>query len=353
MTTQTSTSSSARAKKSRSRSTNGASFSAQVETIGPVKAQQYLDLMGRNRKKRGRLKQRFTDAMKAGHWKLTGEAIKFNTRGELIDGQHRLEAIIESGKAIQILVCRNVPDEAFMELDTGGTRTPGDLLTVAGYDYTNGVASAIRNITSIYEIEAGQIGSSSIARKRVEPEVLLEYAEQHSDALVTAVKKTMTKQARTVCSPPALFAALYYIFAEHNKKAADQFFDTLIDGIGPDGQGFEMGRQDPIYQLNRLLLQFKTEKHKRRPTFYKAAITIKAWNAFQNRDIISALRFSENEAWPEINRRKTRLQEGTADKRNKKRARETMKRERAKEAARKKASKKSAKKSTTKKSRAK
>lgn len=251
MTTRTSTSSSTRKKtRSRSQNTNGASFSAQVETIGPVKAQQYLDLMGRNRKKRGRLKQRFTDAMAAGHWKLTGEAIKFNTRGELIDGQHRLEAIIESGKSVQILVCRNVPDEAFMELDTGGTRTPGDLLTVAGYDYTNGVASAIRNITSIYEIEAQQIRPSSIARKRVEPEVLLEYAEEHSEGLVTAVKKTMTKQARTVCGPPALFAALYYIFAEHNKKAADQFFDTLIDGIGPEGQGFELGRQDPIYQLN-------------------------------------------------------------------------------------------------------
>jgi len=309
------------------RSDGATTFSSRVETIDPEKARRYLDMMGPNRKKRVRLRDRFTESMKAGHWKLTGESIKFNTKGELIDGQHRLEAVIESGKTIEILVCRNVPDEAFMELDTGGNRTPGDLLTVAGYDYTTNVASVIRYLTSIYEIEAGQIAPASLARKRVEPETLLEYAEEYSETLVEAVKKTMTRQARTVCSPPALFAALYYIFAEHNKKAADEFFDSLIDGIG-----FEKGRQDPIYQLHRLLLQFKQEKHRRRPNFYKAAIVIKAWNAYQDRDVVGSLRFSENESWPQINRRRSRLSEPQAEKRDEKRARAAGKKKKKKDA---------------------
>lgn len=350
MTSPTVTSTRATKKRSRRSSSNGSSFSARVETIGPVKAKKYLATMGRNRRQRGRLKARFMEAMKAGHWKLTGESIKFNTKGELIDGQHRLEAVIETGKTIEILVCRNVPDEAFMELDTGGTRTPGDLLTVAGYDYTNGVASAIRYLTSIYEIEGGQMAASSMGRKRVEPETLLEYAETHSDALVESVKKTMSKQARTVCSPPALFAALYFIFAEHNKKGADKFFQLLIHGMDDDGNGFEHGRQDPVYQLHRLLLQFRQEKHRRRPNFYKAAICIKAWNAFQNNDTISSLRFSENESWPEINRRKTRVPENVAKKRRDKRAKEKARKEKATAAARKKAGKRSAR-STKKKGR--
>lgn len=348
--TATTTTSTRAPKRSRASSSNGSSFSARVETIGPKKARKYLDTMGRNRRQRGRLKARFIDAMKAGHWKLTGESIKFNTKGELIDGQHRLEAVIESGKSIEILVCRNVPDEAFMELDTGGTRTPGDLLTVAGYDYTNGVASAIRHLTSIYEIEGGQMAPSSMARKRVEPETLLEYAETHSDALVDAVRKTMSKQARTVCSPPALFAALYFIFAEHNKRGAERFFQLLIHGMDDEGKGFEHGRQDPVYQLHRLLLQFRQEKHRRRPNFYKAAITIKAWNAFQNNDTISSLRFSENESWPEINRRKARVPDGVAEKRRNKRAKEKARKEKQTASARRKAGKRAAT-STKKKSR--
>lgn len=345
MTTSTSVETETQSRRTSSKNTNGVSkkFTAKVERIGPKKAREYLDLMPRNRRQRGRVKDRYIKAMTKGQWKLTGEAIKFNTRGELIDGQHRLEAIIAANKEVEILVCRNIPPEAFMELDTGAARSPGDLLTVAGYDYTNGVASAIRFITSIYKVEAGTVSPSSLARDRVDPETLLEYAEAYSESLVDAVRKTMTKQARTVCSPPAMFAALYYIFAEHNKKGADQFFDTLIDGLG-----YEQGRHDPIYQLRRMLEQFKASKHQRRPNFYKAAITIKAWNAFQNRSTISSLRFSENEGWPEINRRKTRVTESVAAKRRQKRERAAKK----KTAAKKKASKKTTKKTTKKSSRA-
>lgn len=334
MTTSTSTSN---RRASSKRSVAAKKFTARVERIGPKKAREYLDMMPRNRRQRGRVKDRYIKAMTKGQWKLTGEAIKFNTRGELIDGQHRLEAIIATGKTVEILVCRNVPPEAFMELDTGATRSPGDLLTVAGYDYSNGVASAIRFITSIYKVEAGTVSPSSLARERAAPETLLEYAEAYSDSLVDAVRKTMTKQARTVCSPPAMFAALYYIFAEHNKKGADQFFDTLIDGLG-----YEQGRQDPIYQLRRLLEQFKANKHQKRPNFYKAAITIKAWNAFQNRDTISSLRFSENEGWPEINRRKTRVTEAVAEKRAAKRKKDQARRDKKKAATVKKATRRAA-----------
>jgi hypothetical protein len=313
---------------------------AQMELIGPELAREYLDLQPRNRRQRRRHKDRLGTAMKKNQWKITGEAVKFNTRGELIDGQHRLEAIIETGKAVEILVVRNVPPEAFMELDTGANRTPADLLTVAGYDYTSGVASAIRHITSIYKVEAGTIAPGSLARERVDPETLLEYAESYSDALVEAVRKTMTRRAKTVLSPPSMFAALYYIFAEHNKKGADQFFETLIDGIG-----YEQGKKDPIYQLRTMLEKFKDEKHIRRTNFYKCALVIKAWNAFQNRDIISQLKYSEKESWPEINRRKTRVNEAAAAKRTQKR--EAAAKKKAKAAAT--AKKKAAKKKTTKK----
>jgi len=339
--TATRKSTSRRGAKKGSRKKAGA-FSARVEKIGTAKAKKYLATMGRNRKKKGRLRQRYIEAMEKGQWKLTGESIKFNTKGELIDGQHRLEAVIETGKEIEILVCRNVPDEAFMELDTGGTRTPSDLLTVAGYDYTSGVASAIRNLTSIYEIEAGGLAGSSLGRRRVDPESLLEYAEQHGDELVAAVKKTMSREAKVVCGPPSLFAALYFIFAEHNKKGADEFFDSLIDGTN-------LQRGGPVYELRRLLLQFAADKHNKRPNFYKAAITIKAWNAFQNRREVRALRYTENEEWPEIDRRKSRVNPEIAAKRAKKEAREEAQRQRDKSKRKRKKAKKSARSAAAKK----
>jgi len=300
-------------------------LSEQVELIGPELAQKYLDKCVRNRRVRKKLVERFAAAMKANHWKLTGESIKFNTKGELIDGQHRLRAIVESGKSIEIVVHRNVPDEAFMELDTGGMRSPGDLLKVAGYDYTHGVASAIRNVLSIYEIEAETVTPSSLAKKRVEPETLLEWAQTHGEALTDAVRLTMTREMKAICGPPALFAALYFIFSQANHKAAEEFFTILVEGLG-----FEHGRQDPVYQLRKNLLLIKDQKHKRRPNFYKAAITIKAWNAYQDRETIATLRYAESEGWPEINRRRSRLAERQAKKRRRRRSREAGRQQAAK-----------------------
>ena len=307
-------------------------FSERIEFIGPKLAEQYMAKCVKNRRIRKKLVDRFVLAMKSGHWKLTGESIKFNTKGELIDGQHRLKAVMESGETIEVVVHRNVPDEAFMELDTGGTRSPGDLLKVAGYDYTNGVASAIRNVLSIYEIEAGTTKPSSLAKKRVEPETLLEWAEGYGDTLTEAVRYTMSREMRAICGPPALFAALYFIFSQANRKGAEEFFEMLVEGLG-----FEHARQDPVYQLRKNLLLIKDQKHRRRPNFYKAALTIKAWNAFQDRDTITTLRYAESEAWPQINRRRSRLPEGQAKKRRRRRAREAARDEKAKKVKKKKA----------------
>jgi len=71
-----------------------------MELIGPDLAREYLDLMPRNRRQRPRIKERYGSAMTKRQWKITGEAVKFNTRGELIDGQHRLKGAIQAGMCI-------------------------------------------------------------------------------------------------------------------------------------------------------------------------------------------------------------------------------------------------------------
>lgn len=321
--------------KSHKKPKKGAKFSERRELITPKIAEKYLALLPPNQRHlRKKDVERYAAAMKAGNWKFAGDPIRFNTHDELMDGQHRLRAVVLSGCTIEFVVLRNVPDDAFMVLDTGVARTPGDLLKIAGYQYTSNVAAIIRHLTSLYEVESGKYQPSSFGKRKSTPEILLEYAERHGDALVEAAKTTMSKDAKQVCSPPALFGALYFAFAEYNKKGADQFFQLLVHGMAEDGTGFEHGRQDPVYQLRRFMLDLKTSKHKRRPPFYKAAVAIKAWNAFQERDKIGTLRFSENEGWPEINRRRTRLREDAAEKRDKKRSAEERQREKQAASAR-------------------
>jgi hypothetical protein len=87
--------------------------------------------------------------MRRGHWhgELTAEAIKIGSvggRAVVIDGQHRLAAIVESGAPIRAWVAENVPVEAFRYLDQGKPRDLADILTVKGYADAKSLASAMR-----------------------------------------------------------------------------------------------------------------------------------------------------------------------------------------------------------------
>ena len=46
--------------------------------------------------------------MRAGKWRVNGESIKFSKSGALMDGQHRLHAIIKVNQSIPMVVVREL-----------------------------------------------------------------------------------------------------------------------------------------------------------------------------------------------------------------------------------------------------
>lgn len=61
----------------------------------------------RNRKISSKLVDTFAEDMSAGNWRLTHQGICFDGDGQLIDGQHRLSAVVKSGKTIALVVAVN------------------------------------------------------------------------------------------------------------------------------------------------------------------------------------------------------------------------------------------------------
>lgn len=81
------------------------------EVIGPKQAQHYLDTCWVKEKQRTpslRVVEDYARTMRAGQWMLTHQGIAIDTNGELIDGVHRLLAIVQSGVPVQMLVTRGV-----------------------------------------------------------------------------------------------------------------------------------------------------------------------------------------------------------------------------------------------------
>lgn len=119
----------------------------QVEavTITPSMALDWLKTNTHNRKARKAHVARLANEMVKGNWQLNGETIKFDTWGRLIDGQHRLMAIIEASQPITMHVCTGLAadSDVFATIDVGLNRSAGSVLAMNGIKYANEIAAGI------------------------------------------------------------------------------------------------------------------------------------------------------------------------------------------------------------------
>ena len=99
-----------------------------IETITPSLASSYLEFNSNNRPLRYSHIRSMAYDMKNGDWQVTHQGIAFDSTGRLIDGQHRLHAIIEAGVAIQMPVTRGCSAASFSIIDRGANRSTADVL---------------------------------------------------------------------------------------------------------------------------------------------------------------------------------------------------------------------------------
>ena len=113
-----------------------------TETITPTTAAAYLERNTGNRTIKPKHVESLADSMTAGHWQCTHEGIAFDTAGSLIDGQHRLSAVVKSGCTITSLVFRDCEPGTFHVIGDASRRTAADVLHLAGELNTNKLAAA-------------------------------------------------------------------------------------------------------------------------------------------------------------------------------------------------------------------
>jgi len=99
----------------------------QVMVITPEVAEQMLTGNKDNRNIRKMWVKQLSGMMTRGEFILTHQGIAFSASGRLLDGQHRLLAIIDSGETIQMMVTRDADESSFVALDIGAKRSFSDL----------------------------------------------------------------------------------------------------------------------------------------------------------------------------------------------------------------------------------
>jgi hypothetical protein len=91
------------------------------------------DMLSRNignRLLRPRVVKAYATDMTAGQWRLTHEAIAVTAAGQLLNGQHRLHAVVQSGRTQTFWVAVYETSETAMDLpiDCGARRNTSDIL---------------------------------------------------------------------------------------------------------------------------------------------------------------------------------------------------------------------------------
>lgn len=241
-----------------------------VTTVTPAMAEEWLGKNGGNRNVRDAKVKMLAADMRDGNWLLTGEAIKFDWTGRLIDGQHRLLAIISANASIRILVARGLVPEAQHVLDTGAKRSAADALRMAGEHSNQGVVAAAIRLLAAHQ--SGILRTTASRPPEMSNAQILDWYAGREEALAAA-SLTSRRVAKVTGAMTSVVAAFAYLASEVDAEAAYRFLDD-IQNMRTTGKG------DPRYTLI-LRLQRIRDYGERSSQAQQLYYFTRAWNAWR------------------------------------------------------------------------
>ncbi|WP_432048178.1 hypothetical protein [Streptomyces asiaticus] len=265
----------------------------QVEEITPAKAREWLELNTRNRPLSQAFVNQLAQQIKRGEWQLTHQGIAFDEHGVLIDGQHRLAAIIKAGVPVKSAVTRGVASSAFTVMDTGRKRSGRDALALAGEENSVHLAAALRGLHMYLTApESAWSGQSSV----ISNDQLLAVLGEHP-GMREAVKRgvVMNKGFRITVTAAAI--GWYTTTGARPDIEQQPWLDGLVTGAG-----LRVG--DPRLTLRNTLLSLAAGKaHRKRDDSREHLLYyLKSWNAWVEGRDMKLLRRSPGEKMPRISR---------------------------------------------------
>lgn len=252
-----------------------------VETIGPKKAEQYINENTCNRSLREGVVDQYSKDMKAGNWTQCTAPIAFYKDGGLADGQHRLYAIVESGTTQTFTVMRGLDREDGLNIDTGLARTVVDNGRISGMDQelSNNLVATARAV-ALGQPSAGRMSNAE----------KLALVEEHREACSWAIG--VLPHVKNIFNTVVLGAMARAYNHEEDLERLGQFAQVVATG-------FSQGDADSaaVAMRNYMLLHAGKAAGSAmwRDSFLKAQNAIQY---FMNRRKLTYIKVVKDEAYP-------------------------------------------------------
>lgn len=234
------------------------------EAITPARAAELLKTNTANRPISLPHLNSLVKQMQSGAFKETGQTIQIGASGCLLDGQHRLSAIVRAGVTISFLVVYGVPDEVFDVLDQGRRRSPGDVLAVAGFSQSGHRAAIARMIMGF----RSNTLASAVSASRVSPAEVLAFCEETDLTYALTVGKRYAEAFPMI--PRSEWAFLGFVLQEIDPYLVDSFLTDLATGANLPAKDVVLGVRNRIISAAGSALRL--------PAQQRFSLIFKAWN---------------------------------------------------------------------------
>ena len=257
----------------------------ELKTITPDIAKVMLEKNIGNRPYNKATLRRYVKLMLDGEWGITPDAIGFNVDGFLMNGQHRLKAVVLSGTTQQFFLVEGLPRESFSYTDEGRKRQAGDILNVGAkvVNY-NQTASAIRAYIALKRDRSLNGNMDSAPTNK---EVLHVY-EAHKDVFDNAIHVAQRCYKKLNFLGTKEIGSIYaYLIIEkqYESQFVRNFFEELF---------FNASNNTTITLLRDRLIKDKMSKSTLRYSV-KLSLIAKTWNAYVADRTLKCLKYTEEE----------------------------------------------------------
>lgn len=245
----------------------------------------------RNRTLREANVRRITDDLLSGDWTFDSSPIRVSRDGALLDGQHRLTALVRAAEqdpeiTMRALVVIGLDGETQMVMDGGVRRTAGEQLGLRGVPNYLPVAACTSVINArrakLFKTTGYKNGPTPLSHAQV-----WTIYQENPDLIQEAVRAAGRATRLLNRASPSAFAGLYYELAQIDHAAATDMFDRIADNR-TDGLG------DPVNALLRKMAE--DYKAGRKTTMAQQIyLLVRCWNALRVGEKITVIRFSMNE----------------------------------------------------------
>lgn len=231
-------------------------------------AKRWLTHNVRNRPIRQTVVAKYKADMRAGRWLMAGDPIRFNVDGDLVDGQHRLSAMVEIPElALPFLVIRGLPVDAQSVMDQGIKRSAGDQLDLIGVPNSKAVAASVKTLL-IWE--GGLLFRDTKLQHAISSPQIERWVAEHPKDM--EFFQSVLGDAKRNEAPPSVAGAVAVVLGRIDPEGTATFLRMLSRGSGTEGH--------PIATLDRRLRKLRNDRTKFPDRDY-IALFIQSWNAWR------------------------------------------------------------------------